>query len=150
MESIYKNKIYFKEEGFEALKAYQKAFQLAMDIYEVSKSFPKEEKYSLTDQVRRSSRSVCANIAEAYRKRVYPKSFCSKINDADGESSDTLVHLKFAKYTEYITEEVQNYFESGYDEVGKILNYMFKNPDKFSGIDHSIVSENYNDDLEFN
>jgi four helix bundle protein len=115
---------------------------------EISKSFPNEEKYSLTDQVRRSSRSVCANIAEGYRKRVYPKSFCSKIIDADGECSETIVHIKFAKYAEYISEEILEYFESGYKEVGRILNYMFNNPEKFTGIDQSTVSEDYNNDYE--
>jgi four helix bundle protein len=141
MDKIYKKEINFRKDGFEDLKAYQKAFQLGLDIMEISKSFPKEEKYSLTDQVRRSSRSVCANIAEGYRKRVYPKSFCSKIVDADGECSETVVHIKFAKYAEYISEETLQYFESGYEEVGRILNYMFHNPEKFSGNESSIVSE---------
>lgn len=78
---------------FKKLLAYQKAFGLAMAIFEISKLFPKEEKYSLTDQIRRSSRSVNANIAEAYRKRVYPKHFVSKLSDADGENSETMTWL---------------------------------------------------------
>ena len=143
METIYKKTINFKDHGYEALKAYQKAFQLAMDVFEISKSFPVEEKYSLTDQVRRSSRSICANIAEGYRKRVYPKSFCAKIIDADGECSETLVHLKFAKYTSYISEELLLDFETRYHEVGRILNYMYNNPEKFSDNEQSIVSESF-------
>ena len=74
---------------FKKLLAYQKAYELAMVIFEISKSFPKEETYSLTDQIRRSSRSVCANISESYRKRRYPKHFISKLTDSDGENSET-------------------------------------------------------------
>lgn len=73
---------------FKELIVYKKAFSLSMEVYEVSKSFPKEEKYSLTDQIRRSSRSVCANIAEAYRKRLYVKHFISKLTDSDAENSE--------------------------------------------------------------
>ncbi|HYQ56532.1 MAG TPA: four helix bundle protein [Draconibacterium sp.] len=81
---------------FKNLIAYQKAFKLAMDTFEVSKTFPKEEKYSLTDQIRRSSRSTCTNIAEAYRKRCYPKHFLSKLTDSDSENSETATWLDFA------------------------------------------------------
>ena len=77
--------------GYKKLLAYQKGFKIAMDIFEVSKSFPKEETYALTDQIRRSSRSVCANISEAYRKRRYEKRFISKLTDADSENSETQV-----------------------------------------------------------
>ena len=83
------------ELGFKSLKVYQLAYKLALEIFEISKGFPKEEVYSLTDQIRRSSRSVCTNIAEAYRKRRYPKHFTSKISDADGEASETTVWLDF-------------------------------------------------------
>ena len=76
---------------FKELIVYKKAFTLAMEIYEVSKSFPKEENYSLTDQIRRSSRSVCANLAEAYRKRLYERHFISKLTDSDAENSETIV-----------------------------------------------------------
>ena len=75
--------------GFRKLQVYQKAFKLAMEIFEMTKTFPKEEKYSLTDQIRRSSRSVCANIGEAYRKRIYPKHFISKLSDSDSENTET-------------------------------------------------------------
>ena len=87
---------------FKKLISYQKSFDLAMSIFEVSKSFPKEETYSLTDQIRRSSRSVCANISEAYRKRRYPKHFISKLTDADGENSETNTWLDFALACYYI------------------------------------------------
>lgn len=95
--------------------AYKKSFELSMEIYHLSKSFPNEEKYSLTDQVRRSSRSVCANIAEAYRKRRYVNHFISKLTDCDAENSETNVWLEFALKCEYITHD--NYL----DLKGKIL-----------------------------
>ena len=87
---------------FKQLIAYQKSFNLAMAVFEMSKSFPKEETYSLTDQIRRSSQSVCANISEAYRKRKYPKHFMSKLTDADGENSETSTWLDFALACGYI------------------------------------------------
>jgi four helix bundle protein len=131
MEKIYKKEIYFKEFGFESLTVYRKAFQLSMDIYEVSKSFPREELYSLTDQIRRSSRSVSANLAEGYRKRIYPKHFSSKMIDCDGECSETIVHLKFAYACNYITLDQLEYFDKNYDEVGRILSNMAQHPEKF-------------------
>jgi four helix bundle protein len=82
--------------GFKDLIVYQKAFSLAMEIFEISKRFPKEEKYSLTDQIRRSSRSVCSNLAESYRKRRYPAHFLSKLTDSDMENSETDVWLEFS------------------------------------------------------
>ncbi len=117
--------------GFKSLIAYQKGFNLAMEIFEVSKSFPKNETYSLTDQVRRSSRSVCANIAEAYRKRRYEKSFISKLTDSDAENSETQVWLEFAKSCKYIDEEIETKLTKENLEVGKLINYMINNPGKF-------------------
>ncbi|MEO9953212.1 four helix bundle protein [Nonlabens sp.] len=116
---------------FEDLLAHKKAFENAMKIFELSKSFPNEEKYSLTDQIRRSSRSVNANIAEAYRKRRYPKHFISKLTDADGENSETVVWLRYALACHYITESQQEPLLSKSKEVGKLINYMIKNPGKF-------------------
>ena len=87
---------------FQDLLAYQKSFSLAMKIFEITKSFPKEEMYSLTDQIRRSSRSVPANIAESYRKRVYPKNLHSKLTDCDAENSETQVWLEFAFNCNYL------------------------------------------------
>ncbi len=116
---------------FKELIAYKKAFKLAMEIYKISKQFPKEEKYSLTDQIRRSSRSTCANIAESNRKRIYPKHFVSKLTDSDGENSETLVWLDFAFACKYIMEETYNPLHLECVEIGKLLNFMINNPDKF-------------------
>jgi len=102
-----------------------------MRIYEVSKSFPKEEQYSLTDQIRRSSRSVCANIAEAYRKRTYPKHFHSKLTDCDAENSETQVWLEFALECNYITKNLFDELTIENNEIGKLINYMIRNPEKF-------------------
>ena len=107
------------------------AYQLSMEIFELSKNFPKEETYSLTDQIRRSSRSVCTNIAEAYRKRRYPKNFTCKICDADGESSETLVWNDFAKDCKYISSEIYQSFKERYEEIGRMLGSMADNPGKF-------------------
>lgn len=117
--------------GFKDLIAYKKAFHLACDIYEISLKFPKEEKYSLTDQIRRSSRSVCANLAEAYRKRTYLKHFSLKITDCDGENSETSVWLDFALHCGYINTIEHNRLNDISIEVGKLLMYMYNNPGKF-------------------
>ncbi len=119
---------------FKKLIAYQKSFDLGMAIYNVSKSFPKEERYSLTDQIRRSSRAVSANIAEAYRKRKYPKHFISKLTDSDGENSETNVWLEYAFACEYLNEEIYNELFQENIEIGKLINYMINNPGKF-GVD---------------
>lgn len=121
------------EGGFKSLKVYQLSYQLAMEIFNISKSFPKEETYSLTDQIRRSSRSVCSNIAEAYRKRRYSKNFTSKISDADGETSDppTGGWIDFAKDCKYINEQTHESLIMKYEEVGKMLGSMADNPEKF-------------------
>ncbi|WP_372650354.1 four helix bundle protein [Draconibacterium sp.] len=116
---------------FKKLIAYQKAFKLAMDIFEISKTFPKEEKYSLTDQIRRSSRSTCTNIAEAYRKRRYPKHFLSKLTDSDGENSETVTWLDFAYECEYLGNDIHEKLSDECVEIGKLLNYMMSNPEKF-------------------
>lgn len=116
---------------FQDLLAYQKSFSLAMKIFETTKSFPKEEMYSLSDQIRRSSRSVPANIAEAYRKRVYPKNFHSKLTDSDAENSETQVWLEFAFKCKYINEITYHELLNESNEVGKLINYMILNPQKF-------------------
>jgi four helix bundle protein len=116
---------------FKELLAYQKAFKLAMEIFIISKQFPKEEIYSLTDQIRRSSRSTCTNIAEAYRKRKYPKHFINKLTDSDGENSETVVWLDFALACEYLDSETHKDLFNECLEIGKLLNYMMNNPDKF-------------------
>lgn len=117
--------------GFKDLIVYQKAFELSMDIFETTKSFPKEETYSLTDQIRRSSRSVCANLAEAYRKRSYIKHFLSKITDCQMENSETEVWLDFSLKCKYITEETYKRLLALNDEVGKLLYHIYSNPNKY-------------------
>ena len=102
-----------------------------MEIFEVSKHFPKSETYSLTDQIRRSSRSVCVNIAEAYRKRRYPKHFTSKITDADAENSETMVWIDFSRDCQYIDSETHKSLANRYVEIGKMLGSMANNPNKF-------------------
>jgi four helix bundle protein len=117
--------------NFKETTLYKKAFSLAMEIFEKTKSFPKEEKYSLIDQIRRSSRSVCVNLAEAYRKRQYPAHFVSKISDCDAENSETGVWLEFAFSCTYLTEmEYKNFIEKN-EEVGRLLNHILKNPEKY-------------------
>jgi four helix bundle protein len=116
---------------YQDLLAYKKGFEIAMEIFEVSKLFPKEETYSLTDQIRRSSRSVCANIAESYRKRVYPKHFHSKLTDSDAENSETQTWLEFAFACKYINENTFKELTEKNKEVGKLINYMLLNPAKF-------------------
>jgi len=116
---------------FQDLLAYQKSFTLAMKIFTISKSFPKEETYSLTDQIRRSSRSVSANISEAYRKREYPKHFHSKLTDSDAENSETQVWLEYSLACKYITNEYFTELLNESKEVGKLINYMILNPKKF-------------------
>jgi len=120
-----------KMSGFKDLKVYKLAYQLAMEIFELTKSFPKEERYSLVDQIRKSSRSVCANIAEAYRKRRYPKHFTSKITDSDAEASETTVWIDFSADCNYISSEMQISINDRYEEVGKMLGGMANNPERF-------------------
>lgn len=121
---------------FQDLLAYQKSFTLAMKIFEISKSFPKEEIYSLTDQMRRSSRSVPANIAESYRKRTYPRHFHSKLTDSDAENSETQVWIEFAYKCNYISNEAYIVLISESEEIGKLINYMILNPQKFGVTEH--------------
>jgi len=116
---------------FQDLLAYKKSFALAMTIFELSKTFPKEETYSLTDQIRRSSRSVAVNIAEAYRKRRYPNHFISKLTDSDAENSETQTWLEFALNCQYISQNLFDKLIQESDEVGKLINFMIQNPEKF-------------------
>ena len=117
--------------GYKDLRVFQLSYKLAMDIFEITKSFPKEEKFSLTDQIRRSSRSVPANIAEAWKKRYYPKMFVSKIIDAAGEAGETEVWLDISKDSKYMSIEEHKEMMDGYDEVNRMLYAMAEKPDKF-------------------
>ena len=117
--------------GFRDLVVFQKAYKLAMEIFEISKKFPKEEKYSLTDQLRRSSRSITANIAEAWAKKRYEKAFVSKILDSLAEEYETEVWLDFSKDSKYIDEFTYKKLIDEYTEVRKMLISMSNNPSKF-------------------
>lgn len=117
--------------SFKDLQAYQKAFNLAMEIFKISGSFPKEEKYSLTDQIRRSSRSVCANFAEAFRRRKYPAYFISRLSDSDAENAETEVWLDFAMACGYIVAEDHSRLVGLKNEIGRLLGDILKNPAKY-------------------
>ena len=115
----------------EDLDVYKKAYQLAMTIFRFSKTFPHEERFALTGQIRRSSRSVCLNLREAWSKRRYEAHFVSKLTDCDGENSETDSSLDFAKDCEYITVECHKELTALRQEVGRMLGSMIKNPGPF-------------------
>ncbi len=119
-------------QGYRDLKVYQLAYRLAMEIFNETKGFPKDERYSLTDQIRRSSRSVAANIAEGYRKRQYPKMFVSKLADSDGETAETQVWLDFSRDCGYLSVERHDELMKSYEEVGKMLGSMMAHPERFT------------------
>ena len=120
------------EQGYKDLKVFQLAYKLAMEIFEITKSFPIEEIYSLTDQIRRSSRSVPANFAEAWKKRKYPKLFVSKLIECSGEASETEVWLDFCKDLQYLSIEKYKILIELYGEIGKMLHGMINYPEKFT------------------
>jgi four helix bundle protein len=115
------------------LTVFKKAFDLAMEIFRVTKDFPIDERYSLTDQVRRSSRSVCVNLAEAYRKRQYEAHFLSKLSDCDAENSETQVWIDFAYASQYLTEDAYRLLYGSTEEIGRLLNDMLSAPKKYIG-----------------
>lgn len=118
-------------QSFRDLTVYQLARAAAKEIFEISKRFPPEEKYSLTDQIRRASRSVCANIAEAWRKRRYPAAFVSKLSDADGEAGETRSWLDSAIDCGYITPAEHRYLDAKYDHIGAQLFLMMEGASKW-------------------
>jgi len=113
------------------LKVYQLSFEVGMEVFHVTKKFPREETYSLTDQIRRSSRSVSGNIAEAFRKRRYPKSFIAKLSDAEGESAETRVWLDYALATGYITKEEHHNLNDKYEHIIAMLINMANKPENW-------------------
>jgi four helix bundle protein len=117
--------------SFRELIVYQKAFELQQDIFKLTKTLPKEEVYSLTDQIRRSSRSIGANIAEAWHKRRYRPHFVSKLSDADAEQAETRHWLGTSLKCQYITEEECQSLLKKCEEIGKILGRMMNRPEKF-------------------
>jgi four helix bundle protein len=112
----------------EELDVYKKAFEAAMLVFELSKRFPKEETYSLTDQVRRSSRSVCANLTEAWRKRRYEAAFLSKLNDSEAEAAETQCWIKFAVRCGYLDRKDGLPIYQSYDEVLSMIVSVIDNP----------------------
>jgi four helix bundle protein len=120
-----------KYRGYRDLKVYQLAYELALEIQNITKTFPKEEKYSLVDQIRRSSRSVPTNLAEAWKKRRYEKAFISKLIDCAGEAGETEVWLDFSKDFGYLEEKNYQELLSKYDEVNRMLYGMMDKSDKF-------------------
>ncbi|CAN5826570.1 hypothetical protein BH20ACI3_BH20ACI3_11760 [soil metagenome] len=119
-------------QGFRDLKVYRLAFRLAMEIFHESKRFPREEKFSLTDQIHRASRSEASNIGEGYRKQRYPKKFVSKMVDADGEATETQVWLEFAECCGCLSKKRESELRMGYEEVGRMLGGMIAHPERFS------------------
>jgi len=113
------------------LKVYQVAYELAMRVFEITKRFPPEERFALTSQMRRSSRSVCMNLREAWAKRRYEAHFISKLSDCDGENSETDTSLDFARDCQYITSQEHGSLTILSKEVGSMLGSMIKNPSSF-------------------
>lgn len=122
----------FRMGQYEELQVYQISFELACVVHEKLKSFPDHERYALVDQLRRSSRSTCANIVEAYRKRRYPKHFISKLSDADGENTETTMWIDFAHRFGYIDSKTLDNLKERCISIGKLLHFMMNNPGRFS------------------
>jgi len=116
---------------YRTLLAYQKSFALAMLIYHLTKKIPSEEKFGLVSQIRNSSRSVCVNIVEAYKRRRYKDYYISKLNDSETENAETQVWLDFSLACKYFSEEEYHELKSDNDQVAKLILYMINNPDKF-------------------
>lgn len=113
------------------LNVYQLSFKAGMEVFQLTKKFPAEEKFSLTDQIRRSSRSVSGNIAEAWRKRRYPKSFIAKLSDSEGEAAETQVWLDYALACQYINENIHQSIYDQYDHIISMIITMVINPEKW-------------------
>ena len=120
-----------KVADYKELRVYKLAFESAMEIFELSKEWPREEKFSLTDQIRRSSRSVCANIAEAWRKRRYEAAFVGKLSDSDGEAAETEVHLDFALRCGYLPQAAHTKLRDAYDHICRQLRTMMDDCDSW-------------------
>ena len=117
--------------SFRDLIVYKKAFELAYKIYEITKSFPKDEQYSLTDQIRRSSRSICSNLAEAWGRKIYPKAFLNKLSDALAEEMETEFWLDLCVRYHYIDDTTYITLIDQYGEISKMLTSMMNNPERF-------------------
>jgi four helix bundle protein len=117
--------------SFKDLRVYQLAFELQQELFEISKMFPPEERYALTDQLRRSSRSVGANLAEAWQKRRYAAHFVSKLTDADGEQAEAQHWVNASAACQYISEDQRKVFADKLSRIGQMLGAMMAKPDKF-------------------
>ncbi|MDY6951529.1 MAG: four helix bundle protein [Thermodesulfobacteriota bacterium] len=118
-------------DSYKELRVFQNAMDAAMKIFEVTKGFPAEEKFSMVDQMRRSSRSVCANVGEAWRKRRYKAAFIAKLSDAESEACETQVWLEFARRCGYLNDQTSHDLDSAYDQImGQIVN-MIRESDKW-------------------
>ena len=124
--------------GVRDLRVYQAVYSLALQIYETSKMFPKEERYGLTDQIRRSSRSIVANLAEGYRKKRYPKLYLSKLVEVDGELSETQVWIDFAFDFGYIPSEKRQLWIQGYEDAGRMLGGLIASAEGIENVDSAI------------
>ncbi len=118
--------------GHRDLRAFQLSYKLAMEIFQLSRAFPKEEAFALTNQIRRSSRSVTANLAEGFRKRRYPNMFVNRMTGRDGEASENQVWIDFALDCGYMSQQNHDRLTAVYEEVGKMLSSMMTNPEKFA------------------
>src|SRR6185295_6797383 len=119
-------------QSYKDLRVYQAAMQAAMRIFELTKSFPADERYSLTDQIRKSSRSVCANIGEAWRKRRYPAHFISKLSDSEGEAEETRVWLEISFRCRYISKSEADELDQTYDSILGQLVRMIDHPEQWT------------------
>ncbi len=130
------NEVHVVEEGLvraaKDLHVYQLAYRTSMEIFEISKRFPAEEKYALTSQIRRSSRSVCLNLREAWAKRRYEAHFIAKLTDCDGEISETDTSLDYARDCEYITEDEHQHLTQSCKRIGAMLGKMIKTAKSFT------------------
>jgi four helix bundle protein len=117
--------------GYQDLIVYQRAYQLALSIFKVTKTFPREEQYSLVDQIRRSARSVAVNLSESWYKRTYPKAFVSKLVDVAGEAGETQVWLDFSHEHGYLGKEEHEQLTRERIEISKMLSSMINHPEKF-------------------
>ena len=120
-----------KIKSFKDLQVYQLAFDAALEIHDITKSFPEEEKYALTEQIRRSSRSVCTNIGEAQRKRRYPKNFVSKLSDSEAEATETQIHIDFSFSFKYIDDATHDRLYDQYEHILAMLINMSGQADKW-------------------
>jgi four helix bundle protein len=119
---------------YQELDSYKLSYELALRIFFVTKKFPREEIFGMTSQINRSARSVCVNIVEAYRKKRYPKHFVSKLSDADGECSETIIWLNMSKDMKFISEEEFSELHEGFLRVGQMIGKMMQHPEKFNKI----------------